>query len=96
MLFCAIWEQSWDNVRQFSTKRKAWYDGVKPDTMKVLGAYSLQGPISKGVTLFETDRIEDVNLYRNYFALAGASIDIRPAIDFTQSAEVVEHLQARW
>ena len=96
MMFVAIWEQPWDNVHKFNAKRKAWYDKVKPDTLKVLGAYSLQGPTSKGVTLFETDRIEDVNLYRNYFALAGATIDIRPAIEFAQSADVVEGLLARW
>jgi len=96
MLFIAIWEQAWENVHEFNTKRKAWYDTVKPETFKVLGAYSLQGPTSKGVTLFETDRIEDVNLYRNYFALAGASIDIRPAIDYTASAGIVESLLARW
>ncbi len=96
MLFIAIWEQPWENVHEFNIKRKAWYDSVKPETFKVLGAYSLQGPTSKGVTLFETDRIEDVNLYRNYFALAGAKIDIRPAIDFTESAGVVESLLARW
>ena len=96
MLFVAIWEQPWENVHTFNTKRKAWYDKVKPDTLKVIGAYSLQGPNSKGVTLFETDRIEDVNLYRNYFALAGATIDIRPAIDFSKSMEVVESLLARW
>jgi hypothetical protein len=96
MMFIAIWEQPWDNVQRFNAKRKAWYSGVKPDTFKVLGAYSLQGPTSKGVTLFETDRIEDVNLYRNYFALAGARIDIRPAIDYSASADVVEELLARW
>lgn len=96
MLFVAIWEQPWDNVQNFIAKRKAWYDSVKPDTMKVIGAYSLQGPKSKGVTLFETERIEDVNLYRNYFALAGASIDIRPAVDLSESVAVVESLLARW
>ena len=96
MLFVAIWEQPWENVHEFNIKRKAWYKKVKPETIKVIGAYSLQGPTSKGITLFETDRIEDVNLYRNYFALAGATIDIRPAIDFAESAEVVEGLLARW
>lgn len=96
MLFVAIWEQPWDNVRQFNAKRKTWYAKVKPDTMKVLGAYSLQGPTAKGVTLFETDRSEDVNLYRNYYALAGATIDIRPAIEFEKSVDVVESLLARW
>jgi hypothetical protein len=96
MLFIAIWEQPWENVDKFNAKRKAWYEKMKPDTFNVIGAYSLQGPTSKGVTLFETDRIEDVNLYRNYFALAGASIDIRPAIDYTKSVEVVETLLARW
>jgi hypothetical protein len=96
MMFIAIWEQSWENVPNFNAKRKAWYDSMKPETFKVIGAYSLQGPTSKGVTLFETDRIEDINLYRNYFALAGASIDIRPAIDYTASVEVTESLLARW
>ena len=96
MLFIAIWEQPWENAHNFNAKRKAWYAGVKPDTLKVIGAYSLQGPTSKGVTLFETDRAEDVNLYRNYFALAGATIDIRPAIDYSKSVEVVEGLLARW
>ena len=96
MLFIAIWEQSWDNVRQFNQKRKAWYESVKPDTMKVLGTYSLQGPESKGVVLFETDRAEDVNLYRNYFALAGTRVDIRVAIELGESIEMVERIQARW
>ena len=96
MLFCAIWEQPWDNVRNFSAKRKAWYDGVKPDTIKVIGTYSLQGPTSKGLTLFETDNIEDINLYRNYFALAGLTIDIRPAADLTSSIKVADNLLARW
>ncbi len=96
MMFIAIWEQPWENVHTFNAKRKAWYDGIKPDTFKVIGAYSLQGPTSKGVTLFETDKVEDVNLYRNYFALAGAHIDIRPAVDYSASVEVVEELLARW
>ncbi len=96
MLFIAIWEQSWDNVRQFNQKRKAWYESVKPDTMKVLGTYSLQGPESKGIVLFETDRAEDVNLYRNYFALAGTKIDIRVATELEESIELVEDIQARW
>ena len=59
-------------IMSIKTTNESEYEGIKPDTFKVLGAYSLQGPTSKGVTLFETDRIEDVNLYRNYFALAGA------------------------
>ena len=96
MMFIAIWEQPWENVHKFNAKRKAWYDNLKPDTLSVIGAYSLQGPTSRGVTLFETDRIEDVNLYRNYFALAGATIDIRAAIDYTVSADVIEDLLARW
>ena len=96
MLFCAIWEQPWGNVHQFNIKRKAWYEGVKPDTFKVIGAYSLQGPESRGVVLFETDRAEDVNLYRNYFSLAGASMDIRVATELGASVELVESLQARW
>jgi len=96
MLFCASWEQSWENVRQFNEKRKAWYESVKPDTFNVIGVYSLQGPESKGIVLFETDRAEDVNLFRNYFALAGATIDIRVAVDLSASIEVVESLQARW
>ena len=96
MLFCAIWEQSWDNVPQFNEKRKVWYESVKPDTFKVLGAYSLQGPESKGIVLFETDRAEDVNLFRNYFAMAGASIDIRVATELGKSIELVEQIQTRW
>ena len=96
MLFCAIWEQPWENVRQFGEKRSRWNKDTKPDTFKVLAEYSLQGPASKGVTIFETDRTEDVNLFRNYFALAGVSIDIRVAIDLTSSIESIERLQARW
>ena len=96
MLFCATWEQPWENVNRFNEKRKAWNEGVKPETFKLVGEYSLQGPVSKGITMFETDRAEDVNLYRNYFALAGARIDIRPAIDYSASVEVVEDLLARW
>ena len=96
MLFCAIWEQPWENAHQFNEKRKAWKDGVKPDTLNVLGEYSLQGPASRGITIFETERNEDVNLYRNYFALAGVSMDIRVAIDLSSSIDVVEHLVARW
>ena len=96
MLLCAIWEQPWENVHNFIDKRKSWYDGVKPDTLKVLGDYSLQGPKSRGVIIFETDRTEDVNLFRNYFALSGVSMDIRAAIDLSTSIEVVQRLQARW
>jgi hypothetical protein len=96
MLFCAIWTQPWENVRQFNEKRKAWYEGIQPDTFKVLWSYSLQGPESKGVALFETDRAEDVNLYRNYFALAGVSMDIRVATELETSIELVEGIQARW
>lgn len=96
MLFIAIWEQPWENVSRFMEKRKVWYQSIKPETFKVLGAYSLQGPESKGVVLFETDRAEDVNLYRNYFALAGAKMDIRVATELGESIEVVENIQTRW
>ena len=96
MLFIAIWEQPWENVSRFMEKRKVWYQSIKPETLKVLGAYSLQGPESKGVVLFETDRAEDVNLYRNYFALAGAKMDIRVATELGESIEVVENIQTRW
>ena len=96
MLFYAIWEQPWENVHQFNEKRKTWYESVKPDTFKVIGVYSLQGPKSKGVTIFETDRAEDVNLFRNYFALAGASVDIRVAVDLSTSIDVVDNLQTKW
>lgn len=96
MLFCAIWEQPWENVRLFNERRKIWYEKIKPDTLKVIAAYSLQGPESKGVVLFETDRAEDVNLYRNYFALAGAKMDIRVATELGSSIELVENIQARW
>ena len=96
MLFCAIWEQDWDNVNRFNEKRKAWNEGVKPDTFRVVGEYSLQGPTSKGITIFETDRTEDVNLFRNYFALVGVSIDIRVGVDLSSSIDVVEQLLARW
>ncbi len=96
MLFCAIWEQSWDNVHAFNEKRKRWNENVSPDTFKTVAEYSLQGPASKGITIFETDRPEDVNLYRNYFALSGLSLDIRVAIDLSSSIEVVEGLLARW
>ena len=96
MLFCAVWEQPWENVHQFMEKRKAWTEGVKPEGFQVHGDYSLQGPGSRGVVIFETDRTADVNLFRNYFALAGVSMDIRVAIDLSSSIEVVEHLSARW
>ena len=96
MLFIAIWEQSWDNVRQFNEKRKVWNQSVKPDTLKVLAEYSLQGPESKGIVLFETDRAEDVNIYRNYFALTGARTDIRVATELGESIEMVESIQAKW
>lgn len=96
MLFCAIWEQPWENVHRFIERRKAWYESVKPDTFKVIAAYSLQGPESKGIVLFETDRAEDVNLYRNYFALAGAKMDIRVATELEASIKLVERIQARW
>ena len=96
MLFCAIWEQPWENVHQFNEKRRAWNDGVKPDTFKMIGEYSLQSPKSKGITIFETDRTEDVNLYRNYFALSGISLNIRVAVDLSSSIDVVEQLMARW
>lgn len=96
MLFCAIWEQSWGNVNQHHEKRRAWNESVKPDTFKVIGEYSLQGPNSRGITLFETDRQEDVNLYRNYFALAGQSVDIRVAIDLSKSMVVMQDLMTRW
>ena len=96
MLFCAVWEQPWENVNLFNEKRQAWNKGVKPDTLKIIGEYSMQGPTSKGITIFETDRAEDVNLFRNYFALAGASLDIRVGIDLSSSIGVVENLQARW
>ena len=96
MLFCATWEQGWENVDKFNEKRKAWNASVKPDTIKVVAEYSLQGPTSKGLTIFETDRTEDVNLFRNYFALSGASVDIRVAIDMSSSVEVVESILARW
>ena len=96
MLFCAIWEQSWENVARFNERRRAWNDGVKPDTLKIVGEYSLQGPTSKGITIFETDRVEDVNLFRNYFALAGAPPDIRPVVNLSASIDIVESLAARW
>ena len=96
MLFCAIWEQPWENAHQFIEKRRVWNESVKPDTFKIIGDYSLQGPTSKGVLLFETDRTEDVNLYRNYFAMAGVSVDIRAAVDLSSSIEIVERLRARW
>ena len=96
MLFCVIWERPWENQREFDERRKAWIEDVKPDTIRVLGAYSLQGPTSRGVTIFETDRAEDINLYRNYFAMAGVSMDIRVAVDLSQSIEVVERVMARW
>ncbi|MEW6755497.1 MAG: hypothetical protein AB1505_31645 [Candidatus Latescibacterota bacterium] len=96
MLFCAIWQQPWENVDRFNEKRKLWYETVKPATMKVVGAYSLQGPESKGIVLFETERAEDVNLFRNYFALAGATIDIRVATELGASIELVQSIQARW
>ena len=96
MLFCAIWEQPWTNVHQFNLKRKAWYSDAKPDTFEVIGDYSLQGPESRGVVLFKTDRAEDVNLFRNYFALAGARTDIRVATELGTSIELVENIQARW
>ena len=96
MLFCAIWEQPWENVPRFNEKRKAWYEKIKPDSFKVIGAYSLQGPVSKGVVLFETDRAEDVNLYRNYFALAGLSMDIRVATELGESIKLIESIQTRW
>ena len=96
MLFCAVWEQPWENVRQFNERRKTWYESVKPDSFNAVGVYSLQGPESKGIVIFETDRAEDVNLFRNYFALAGVDMDIRVAVDLSASIEVVESLQARW
>ena len=96
MLFCAIWTQPWDSVRQFNERRKVWYESIKPETLKVIGDYSLQGPESKGVVLFETDRAQDVNLYRNYFAMAGASMDIRVATELGASIELVESISARW
>ena len=96
MLFCASWEQPWENVHQFNEKRKAWNQTVKPDSFKTIAEYSLQAPTSKGITVFETDRSEDVNLFRNYFALAGISIDIRVAFDLSSSIDVVEGLLARW
>ena len=96
MLFCVIWERPWENQREFDERRKAWIEDVKPDTIKVLGAWSLQGPTSKGVTIFETDRAEDINLYRNYFAMAGVSMDIRVAVYLSESIEVVERVLARW
>ncbi len=96
MLFCATWEQPWDNVKRFNEKRRAWNEGTKPESFSVTAEYSLQGPESKGITIFETDRSEDVNLFRNFFALAGVSVDIRVAIDLPTSIGVVESVLARW
>ena len=96
MLFCAIWDQPWENVQQFNEKKNAWNKETKPDTLKVVGEYSLQSPTSKVITIFETDRTEDVNLFRNFFALAGVTMDIRVAIDLSTSIDVVQRLQARW
>lgn len=96
MLFCAIWTQPWENSQLFHEKRKAWYESVKPETFKVLDAFSLMGEDSKGVVLFETDRAEDVVLYRNYFALAGVTMDIRVATQLEESIGVVESIHARW
>ena len=96
MLFCAIWEQPRDNVRNFNEKKRTWNESVKPATLNVVNEYSLQGPKSRGVIVFDTDRSEDVNLFRNYFALTGLSMDIRVAIDLSSSIQVVERLQARW
>ena len=42
MLFCAVWEQPWENVNLFNEKRQAWNKGVKPDTLKIIGEYSMQ------------------------------------------------------
>ena len=96
MLFCAIWEQPWSNVHQFNEKRKVWYESTKPETFEVVGEYSLQGTESKGIVLFETDRAEDVNLFRNFYSLAGARVDIRVATDLAESIELVERIQTRW
>ena len=96
MLFCATWEQPWENIQQFNEKRSQWNKESKPDTFKVIAEYSLQSPTSKVITIFETDRTEDVNLFRNYFALSGVSLDIRVAIDLSKSIDVVQSLQARW
>lgn len=96
MLFCAVWEQPWGNVDRFNEKRKAWYESVKPDTINEVAVYSIQGPESRGITMFETDRAEDVNLFRNYFALAGASMDIRVATELGESIKLVESIQTRW
>lgn len=46
--------------------------------------------------MFEMDRAEDVNIYRNYFAFAGAKTDIRVATQLGESIEMVESIQARW
>lgn len=96
MLFCAVWEQPWENVQQFKEKRNHWNKDIKPDSFKLIAEYSLQGPASKGITIFETENTADVNLFRNCFALAGLSVDIRVAIDLTSSMETVDRLQARW
>jgi hypothetical protein len=96
MLFCAIWEQPWENAPKFNERRNTWNSEEKPDTFKLVAEYSLQSPTSMGVIIFETDRTEDVNLFRNYFALAGVSLDIRVAIDLSTSIEVIKRLQARW
>ena len=96
MLFCAVWEQPWENAHRFNEKRKTWNESAKPQTFRLIAEYSLQGPGSKGITIFETDRAEDVNLFRNYFALAGVSIDVRVAIELSSSIDVVERLLAKW
>jgi hypothetical protein len=96
VLFCAIWERPWENQREFDERRRVWLEDVKPDTLEIVASYSLQGPKSKGITIFKTERSEDVNLFRNYFALAGLSMDIRVAVDMSESVEVVERLLARW
>ena len=87
MQFVAIWEQPWDNVQNFIAKRKAWYDSVKPDTMKVLGAYSLQGPVSKGVTLFETERFRrhDPRVHAGNNSKSPRRRHRRPAVPGTSS-----------
>ena len=45
--------------------------------------------------MFETGRTDGVNVYRNYFALAGAIIDIHVATELGESIEMLESIQAR-
>lgn len=87
MLYLANYEVSLADVEKVAAKRLEW-DHVQPEGFRIVCEYVAHGcpPPMRGILVFETDRVEDLNFLTFYYGPL-VRFDVRPCSDALAAIE---------